>query len=305
VTELAQRLLAHWDAFWFAPGSAVDLGIARVLILGYFVCFKLRDRAYDFRAWEAARSTLRSHWQRPWLLQVLRVPYLPRSTDAALAVVFKVSLVLGAIGLFTQVSCAIALVVGLYLLGMRHGLRTHHTVIPIKFCLLAFALAPAGHAISVDALLLPMLGHDLAPRPELYGWGLQLIRVVLSTAICATAFAKMRHFGSGASFLYAGNLADLLRIHDFPYFHVQPIFSISPLIRRHRWLEAISAHGTLVIELGFPVVLFWPPAALVFAPAFAGMVLGFRLFIGARFDQYLVILIAVFVPWSRLVQLAS
>lgn len=206
----------------------------------------------------------------------------------------------GAIGLFSQVACAIALLSALYLLGMRHGLRTHHTTIAIKFWLLAFAFTPATDVWSMDAVIARHLGTEVAAAPEAYGWCLQLCRTVVAVMIFATGLAKVRNMSRSAGFCHRGNLADLLRLHDYPLLFVKPVFSLSRFIKRFSWLERASAVGVVVAELGFPLTLFWPVTAWFFVPAILAMIIGFRLFIGARFDLLGAGVVVFFLPWVRL-----
>lgn len=261
---------------------------------------KLRDRAYDFRAWHGARTHLAAHWQRPWLLRALRVPSLGSKAEAVLHRLLVAGLLCGAVGLFSQVACAVALVSAAYLMGMRHGLRSHHTTIALKFWLLAFALTPATDVWSMDAWIAARTGGEIVAAPEAYGWCLQFCKTVLAVMIFATGLAKLRNMSASAGFCHRGNLSDLLRLHDYPYVFVPPVLSMSGVLRRFPLLERVFAVGVFVAELGFPIVLFWPAAGWFFVPAILGMIVGFRLFIGARFDLLAVGVLVFFIPWVRL-----
>lgn len=276
------------------------VALARTAILGYAL-WKLRDPAYDFLAWQRARACLAAHWQPPWLLRVARVPMLSGRVEAVLRGTLVVGLCCGAIGLFSQLACALALVSALYLLGMRHGLRVHHTTIPLKLWLLAFAFTPSTDVWSMDAVIARELGTAIAPAPEAYGWCLQLCRTILAAAIFATGVAKVRNMSRSAGFCHRGNLSDLLRLHDYPLVFVKPLFSMSRFVQRSPWLERVLAAGVVVAELGFPLVLFWPVTAWFFVPAILSMIIGFRLFIGARFDLLAVGVVVFFLPWARLI----
>lgn len=273
--------------------------MARAAILGYAL-FKLRDPAYDFAAWHRARTRLAAYWQPPWLLRVVRVPALSGRAETVLRWVLVAGLLCGAIGLFSQLACAIALISALYLLGMRHGLRVHHTTIAIKLWLLAFAFTPSTDVWSMDAVIARQLGTQIAPAPDAYGWCLQLCRTIVAVMVFATGVAKVRNMSRTAGFCHRGNLSDLLRLHDYPLAFVKPLFSVSRLVQRFPWLERAFAVGVVVAELGFPLVLFWPVTAWLFVPGILAMIIGFRLFIGARFDLLAVGVIVFFLPWARL-----
>lgn len=261
---------------------------------------KLRDPAYDFAAWRRARTQLAAHWQLPWLLRVLRVPMLPARVEVVLHWLLVAGLLCGAIGLGSQIACGVALVSALYLLGLRHGLRTHHTTLAIKFWLLAFALTPSTDVWSADAWIASRMGDPIAPDPAAYGWCLQMCKTILAVAIFATGVAKLRNTSRAAGFCHRGNLADLLRLHDYPYLFVKPLLPMSALVARSPLLERAFTVGVVVAELGFPITLFWPPAAWFFVPGILGMIAGFRVFIGARFDLLAVGVVVLYLPWERL-----
>lgn len=273
--------------------------MARAAILGYAL-LKLRDPAYDFAAWQRARTRLAAHWQPPWLLRAAGVPMLSARVEAVLRGMLVAGLCCGAIGLFSQVACASALIAALYLLGMRHGLRTHHTTIAIKLWLLAFAFTPPTDAWSLDAVIARQLGTAIAPAPDAYGWCLQLCRTVLAVVIFATGVAKVRNMSRTAGFCHRGNLSDLLRLHDYPLVFVKPLISVSRVVQRCPWLERVATVGVVIAELGFPLALICPVTAWFFVPAILAMIIGFRVFIGARFDLLAVGVVVFFLPWARL-----
>jgi hypothetical protein len=233
-------------------------------------------------------------------LRAVRVPPLPAQVETVLPWLLVSGLLCGAIGLVSQVACAIALISALYLLGLRHGLRTHHTTIALKFWLLAFALTPATDVWSMDAVIARQLGTEIAPAPEAYGWCLALCRTVLAVMIFATGVAKLRNMSRTAGFCHRGNLSDLLRLHDYPLVFVKPLFSVSRVVGRFPWLERAFTVGVISAELGFPIALFWPVTAWLFVPAILAMIIGFRLFIGARFDLMGAGVVVLFLPWGRL-----
>jgi hypothetical protein len=234
------------------------------------------------------------------LLRAARVPRLPGRVETVLRWMLVASLLCGAVGLFSQVACAIALISALYVLGMRHGLRVHHTTIALKLWLLAFAFTPSTDVWSIDAVIARQLGTEIAAAPDAYGWCLQLCRTIVAVVIFATGVAKVRNMSSGAGFCHRGNLSDLLRLHDYPLAFVKPILSVSRWVQRSPWLERALAVGVVVAELGFPITLFWPVTAWFFVPAILTMIIGFRLFIGARFDLLAVGVVVFFLPWERL-----
>jgi len=264
--------------------------------------FKLTERPFDFAGWAKVHRIFSKTypWQTPWLHQKLGISVVPNKFHSALVWTYKISLGFTAIGFLTIPSCTIALILGLYLHGLRHGIRNHHTAIPIHFCLIGFLLSESGAAFSVDSLLGGTPTNDLAIQAAVHGWGISYMKVVMALVIFATGWAKIKQLSNNHIFWKKGHLADLLRVHDFPFFFVAPIFSLSGFLRRFGTIEVALSLGTVVIELLYPLVLVFPKMAWFFVPNFVGMLIGFRVFIGARFDFFAAILVGIYVPWSKL-----
>ncbi len=293
-------MLEGWNTFWFSHSSAIDLSVARILILGHFIFFKLTESAFDFRGWSHTQTVLSVHWKRPWLLEKIGLPFLNHTTNLRLILVYKAALLSALVGFLTPVSCAISLLLGLYFLGMRHGLKFHHSVMPVHFILLALAIGPSGQYYSVDSWLWPSLLESA--NPQVTSWSLQFIRVTMALVIFATGIAKLRHLRFTEGFLVDGNLSSLIRIHDFHRFYVSPIISISKYLLRFPTLERLSSLVVLVVEVVFPIALFSDLAAIILVPLMIFLIVNFRLVMGPRFDFFNASILAVFVPWERLLE---
>ena len=289
-----------WNSFWFTPGSAFDLGVARFFVVGYYLVFKLTERPFDFQAWAKVYRIFSKvyPWQTPWLLKKMNISVEPNKFHSVIIQAYVFALIMTMLGLLTTAACFIALVLGLYLHGLRHGIRNHHTGIPIHFCLLGFLFSQSGKAFSLDSFISGNFNFDLLHYSAWHGWGLIYIKVVMALVIFATGYAKIKQIPGGHIFWKKGHLADLTRVHDFPFFFVAPIFSMSRFFRKFPNIEVILSLGTVVIEVLYPIVLFFPLTAWFFVPNFVAMLIGFRIFIGARFDFFAAILVGIYVPWS-------
>ncbi|NQY99241.1 MAG: hypothetical protein HRT45_01065 [Bdellovibrionales bacterium] len=290
-------MIEAWNEFWFADGSFLNLAISRILILSYFLFIKMNDRAFRLEQWQAAREHFQDYWRKPGILHYLGIPYLSRGTEVTLIWVWRLAIFSAIIGLLTPVACLIAFVLGLYLLGLRHGLKLHHTIVPINFILIALALGPSGQMYSVDHYL----GIQYFPEEHLAAmanWSLQFIKVTMVLIVFATGVAKFRRVSLTEGFLKKGNLSTLLRLHEFGYFWVHPIIPMGKWMRRFPILEASGALGTLIVELFFPLALFYPITQFFFVPSFVFLIFSFRVFQGPRFDFFNCILIVSFMPWD-------
>src|SRR5438876_9679574 len=105
-------MLRAWNRFWFAPGSASALGICRLV---FFTALSL---------WMLPRNIVSSGehssvlWMPIWFLEKLSLPGLTTNALDSIQWVWKVALVLSAVGYLTRASMAVAFVLGAYLLGL-------------------------------------------------------------------------------------------------------------------------------------------------------------------------------------------
>lgn len=288
-----------WNAFWFSGNEFINLAAARIIIIGYFLFVNLNSKTLDLAAWQRATVTLKRHWKLPYLLSLLKIPILPPKWGIPIIHTYKIALGFVFIGLFTSYAAALALVLGLYSLGIRHGLKINHPYIPIHFFMLVFCIAPASVEFSIDSLLFftsVTTEHEMMAA----AWGIRVIQVTIAIVIFATGIAKIRHLKHGGGFVKQGGLSNLLRLHDFPYFYASPILSISNLLHRFPLMEKTLSWTTIFFELTFPLVLFSDVARAVLVPGFIFCILAFRIFQGPFFDFFIAVLVAAFVPWSIL-----
>jgi hypothetical protein len=110
-----------WSRFWFTPGPASTLGFCRML---FFTGLCLWQIPHDYSPWGAYSSVL---WMPIWLFDEFNVPLLPPIALDVIQTVWKLSLILGAIGLFTRAASIVAFGLGIYLMGLPHNFgQTQH-----------------------------------------------------------------------------------------------------------------------------------------------------------------------------------
>src|SRR5436190_14132201 len=85
-----------WTGFWFAPSSPESLGVARAVFFGALFLLYLPE---DFSAWGRVD---RVFWAPIWLFRALHLEAGSPALLSILQVIFKLSLLLGAIGLWTR-----------------------------------------------------------------------------------------------------------------------------------------------------------------------------------------------------------
>src|SRR5262249_22067001 len=93
---LTRRLVSVWDRFWFEPGPASRLGLARVVFCGVAFLFYWPQ---DFSAWGSAAPIF---WMPIPLFETLHLSALSPDSLWVLQAIWKASLLLCAIGAFTR-----------------------------------------------------------------------------------------------------------------------------------------------------------------------------------------------------------
>jgi predicted DCC family thiol-disulfide oxidoreductase YuxK len=285
----------RWNRFWFSPADPGTLGFCRlVLMLGAFLYY----RSMDF---EAFGFIPRSFWQPNWLFQRLHwVPLTPAHL-VSLGLIWEIFLLLGAIGLFTRFSCAIAFGLGLYLVGLPNNTgKIDHNDAIVLWGFLVMAVARSGDAWSVDQLIRTARGRGTlaarnlvgadAERHAEYRWPLRLMQVVMALIFCIAGTTKLRT--SGLSWAFPDNLRNTFLMQQYLG---QPPLNWGVWIAGHQWLCMFLALTTLVMETGMPLALFSRRVRWVFVPSLFAMQLGNELLLGIKFRQFML----CYIFWVR------
>lgn len=143
------RFRQRWNNFWFKPVPPDNLGISRIVFFGGLFVFYLWHGG--FSAWAAVS---RAFSEPLWLFARFHVPLISERPIAVLQMVWKLSLLLSCIGLFTRLSTTISFVLGFYLLAIPHSFaKTHYDDGILIFILLVMALTRSGDSCSIDQVI--------------------------------------------------------------------------------------------------------------------------------------------------------
>ncbi len=293
MTRFLFRLRDRWMAFWFAPASATNLGVSRVIFFGVLAAFYI---PHNFSIWGTVSSTL---LQPIWLFQTFRVPVLSPAMLNAVEAAWKVSLVLSSVGLLTRPSMAVAALFGTYLLGLPHNFgQTYHfdALLVLGFWILAFSRA--GDAWSIDHLIRTAREGDAPPAaasPE-YTWPVQLILTALSLVFFAAGVAKI--WTSGLEWVMSDHMAFLLRRVQYHISDADPLVNWGSHIAELPLAPRVMAAGTILIETSYPLSLFSRRLRVPLVLGGISLILGIRFLMGPTFEQFLVINV-FWVPWDR------
>jgi hypothetical protein len=287
------RLVRRWNDFWFTPGSPVTLGICRLLFFGTLLVWQW---PHDFRPWGAYSSVF---WMPIWLFDTFGVPAFQPYVLGWIQIVWKVSLLLSAIGLFTRAAMSVAFLAGLYLMGLPHNFgQTQHFDTLVVFASGALALSRAGDAVSLDAWIARRVHWTRAATdPGEYTWPIRFVWVAMALIFCAAGISKWRH--SGLEWIFSDNLALLLQRQQYHISDGEPWTDWGLWVARHGLVARLMAAAAVGVETLFPLALFSRAARWVMVPAGLLFLIGIRALMGPTFEQFMLCYV-FWVPWERL-----
>jgi predicted DCC family thiol-disulfide oxidoreductase YuxK len=288
------RAIAGWNTFWFAPGAASTLGTCRLLFFGGLFLWQL---PHDFSAWGAYSTAL---WMPIWLFDTLGVPAFSPSILQGMQAVWKIALLLSAIGLFARPAMVLSFVLGTYLMGLPHNFgQTQHFDTLVVFASGALAMSRAADACSLDALLAAAARRDSQPPADNaeYTWPIRLVWTMLALIFFAAGVAKLRE--SGLEWIFSDNLSLLLLRQQYHLSDGEPLTRWGIWVANHQWASRGLAAMSVGVETTFPLALFSRRARFVLVPAGFCFLLGIRLLMGPTFEQFMMCYV-FWVPWSRL-----
>ena len=290
----------RWMHFWFEPVEPLNLGLCRVLFFGGIFLFYLPA---DFSGWGEISS---SFWMPIWLFETLHLPPLSSDLLSILQSIWKVSLALSCLGLFTRVSTVSSFIFGLYLLGLPQNFgQTYHEDALVIFVLGIMALSRCGDAYSVDRLIRKARQGSRtnlsvqSPRVSgEYKWPVRAVWIMFALIFFAAGVSKLRN--SGLEWILSDYMAILL---------IESHYSHGPLVTwaldlaqynwlAYKWLTKLLAAGTIAIETSYPLALFSRRARWVLVPGGFFLQVGIRVVMGPAFEEFLICNV-FWIPWDR------
>jgi len=276
-------LRKRWMRFWFEPVGPLNLGLCRVLCFGAFF---LSFLDYDVTSWAEVSDSL---WMPVWLFQVLHLSVLSSGVLVALQIVWKISLALSCIGLFTRISTASSFILGTYLLGipMNFGKVGHAQGLAV-FVFGIMALSRCGDSCSIDRWIrqVRQRNESSLQRPRVsseYTWPVRAVWVMFAFIFFGAGVAKLRH--SGLEWIFSDNMAILLLRARFEGKSALPW---GFFLAEHQWLTQLLAAATIAIEVGYPLALFSRRARWILVPGAFSMQIGISLLMGITSTTFLI-----------------
>jgi uncharacterized membrane protein YphA (DoxX/SURF4 family) len=294
--SFAARLTHGWTRFWFAPGSAANLGFCRLVTVGIF--FSL----YDARGWADWAGMDGVLWLPMLPFRALDLRPLSALALAAIALVCKGALLFAAVGFFTRTSAAVAAVSTFYLLGLRHNFgKVFYNDAVVPLILLILAVARSGDRWSVDCLLRRARNRfrsgtetsDAAPAE--YTWPIRLVWLLTVMVFFAAGVAKLR--SAGFEWVFSDQLSDLLIGQQ--HSPTAPSTTIGLALAEHKAVCRVLAGAIVALEISSPLALVDRRARAVIVPGLLAFVSSLPVLFGFHFKQHFALFV-FWIPWNRL-----
>lgn len=295
---IGRRLVGAWERFWFEPGPASRLGLGRAIFCGAAFLFYLRQ---DFSEWATAAPVF---WMPIPLFEKLHLEVASADILFAAQIVWKISLLMCALGWSTRFSTAVAAVFGTYLLGLPHNFgATQHFDAIVVFAFIILAFSRAGDARSIDAVIRARRG--IAPPPARgpeYTWPIRAMWVATALIFFGAGTSKLRN--GGLEWVFSDNLRLLLMR---AYYHVSdgdPLTSWGLVVAKQAWMSRWLALTTLLVETLYIAGLFSRRVRPIMGLSGVLLLVGIRLLMGPTFESFLMCGLLV-VPWHRVEALSK
>ena len=223
------------------------------------------------------------------------LPHMPpRGVLLAVLVIGTLAAAIAAVGFKARFALPVAWVCGAFLNGMltSQGKVVHNDVL-LLLCL--FVLIPARHSDvwSLDAWLarrrgkVPEAGSEPSPC---YGWPVRTALLLVALAYFLIGVHKLQYSGLA----WAG---DNLRWVLYTASDSQDGNSVALFIADRPLLAHALGWATLVVEVGFPLVLVWPVTRWLFVPGVVGLHAGIFATMKLNYVAMAATVVIVYVNW--------
>jgi hypothetical protein len=281
-----RRVARALGTFFGEAQSPWNLGLLRVLVFWTLFRGALASEASWYASLPADRLKIIPGWEPLAELLPRALPYTGLAEK-----LFVVASALALFGIFTRVSCAVASLLAIYVLGfpsfyfkIQHGFN-----VPVLTGLL-LAVAPSGDACSVDALIRRLRGVP-TPLPSVaYSLPVRFAWLLVGTSYLFPGLAKLWQSGD----LWV----DGTRLHVSLYEKWAQLPDYEPHFRIDHWPWALALFGigTLVLEIGFLPALFFRTTRILFGFGASLFHLGVGLTMDIWFDALYPLIVLIDFP---------
>ncbi len=200
--------------------------------------------------------------------------------------------VLAAAGLRSRITLPVAWACGVFLNGMATSTgKVVHNDVLLLLALVPLLVAPTGDAWSIDALR-----REPTLASARYGWPVRTAMMAVAGGYFFTGFNKLVF--SGPAWVTSGNLRWVLYAASDA--RARPV-SAALFIADRPCLAHLVAGATLLLEVGFPLVLLRPRLGWLVVPGAVALHASIWATLHLDYSAWAVTAIVVFVPWPAAV----
>ena len=280
-------IVESWRRYWFTPETAEHLALVRVA--GYGLLF-LIYLPLDDRGWTQVSPVF---WMPISAFRFLSGSPGNPALIGVLQILWKVSLLTSAIGLFARSSRLTAAALGFFLLGLPNCFGKIHHLDGFPVLLLAIlALSRCSDALTVDLALRHNRGVQTAVSAQ-YTWPVRLAQTLFLLVFFAAGYAKLRN--GGLAWMTAANMRSIWLGELFTH---TPPTALGGFLAKSTWLCQFAAVATVIVELSALPALFVRRLRVLTLVGLFVMQVFIALMLGVYFTPHLVGY-ALFLPWER------
>ncbi len=285
-----------WLSYWFPESSLMRLAFFRVTML---ILASRTLGVVKFQVFQLAESVPGSaghFWNPIFVFELLGQTPPTVATVRFLGSVLAVATFTGVVGLFTRTSCLVAATLYFWFWGMAYSTgQAHHEKVVLVFALWALAFSPCGRRLAIDALLRDCVRawqsstlNSIPRRDTLAMWPLRFVQWSIAFGYVFAGLTKLAR--SGFEWMNGYTLQSFMLGSGAPW---------SSFFARSPQLCAAMSVGLIIVQVGFPAVLFWPKSRWFFLPTAASFHLLAMMTLGSGpYDTLWLVMIA-FVPLDR------
>jgi hypothetical protein len=281
------------ESWLYRPGDPRRLAAARIG-LSSVLAVRLSRGVYASLAGQAAAL------YRP--LSFMHVfPRMPsHGVTVAVQLVGVAAAILSVIGWRARWALPVAWASGVFLNGMATSVgKVVHNDVLLLLAIVPLLVAPTAAVWSLDARRAGRRTSDVASGPA-FGWPIRTAMVVVAGSYLFTGLAKLEF--SGPAWAFGSNLRWVLYAASDGHAHPN---GLALFVADRPLLAHALAVMTLVIELGFPLVLFRPRSSWFFVPGVVALHLGIWATMGLDYSAWIATVLVVFVDWPALMATTS
>lgn len=278
-----------WTSYFFPAWDSRNLAFYRVIF------YALAATCYwdlDDAPWTQVAGVL---WMPVSLFRLFPGQPVAHSLLQILQVVWKLSLVAAAVGIYTRIATTFAALAGIFLLGLPNCFgKINHMDSFVVMMLVVFACSYCGDALTLwPDKKTPVIERRLAGE---YGWPVRFGQVIFLLIFLAAGVSKLKN--AGLAWVSSENLRFLLLSHQYTH---HPPTDLARLLAQHNELVALAAGLTLTCELAAGVAIFYQPIRPFVISGLIVMQLLIALSMGVYFTPY-VLGYALFLPSGTLTE---